>query len=107
MKFSRSNFKMQRFESRSPRLESWRISIPECGGSNPAAPTGQSVSNASHMKVARNRAVLRHFADMTRSPCAMAGLRVRKLATEAPLRLPVSEGGFWCLVFRSVHTAFG
>ena len=31
-----------------------------------------------------------------------AGLRVRKLATEAPLRLPVSEGGFWCLVFRSV-----
>ena len=28
-----------------------------------------------------------------------AGLRVRKLATEAPLRLPVSEGGFWCLVF--------
>jgi hypothetical protein len=37
---------MQRFESRSPRLESWRISIPECGGSNPAAPTGQSVSNA-------------------------------------------------------------
>jgi hypothetical protein len=46
MKFSRSNFKTQRFESRSPRLESWRISIPECGGSNPAAPTGQSVSNA-------------------------------------------------------------
>ena len=33
MKFSRTNFKLQRFESRSPRLESWRISIPECGGS--------------------------------------------------------------------------
>jgi hypothetical protein len=51
MKFSRSNFKMQRFESRSPRLESWRISIPKCGGSNPAASASQSVSNPSHMKV--------------------------------------------------------
>ena len=36
-----------------PRLKSWRISIPKCRGSNPAAPTGQSVSNASHMKVAQ------------------------------------------------------
>ena len=34
-----------------------------------------------------------------------AGLRVRKLATEAPLRLPVSEGGFWCLVERFVFKA--
>jgi len=31
-----------------------------------------------------------------------AGLRVRKLATEAPLRLPVSAGGRWCLVLRSI-----
>jgi hypothetical protein len=54
MKFSRSDFEMQRFESRSPRLESWRISIPECGGSNPAGPASQSVSNASHMKVGQN-----------------------------------------------------
>jgi hypothetical protein len=77
MKFSRSNFKMQRFESRSPRLESWRTSIRnaevripppqpasqfithtelgrrlKCSGSNPAAPARQSVSNASHMKIA-------------------------------------------------------
>ena len=37
---------MQRFESRRPRLESGRISIPECGGSNPAAPASESVSNA-------------------------------------------------------------
>jgi hypothetical protein len=36
-----------------------------------------------------------------------AGLRVRKLATEAPLRFPVSKGGFWCLVFRSVLQEFG
>jgi hypothetical protein len=43
---------MQRFESRSPRLESWQISIPECGGSNPVAPTGQSVSNACGIGVA-------------------------------------------------------
>ena len=26
----------------------------------------------------------------------------RKLATEAPLRLSVSAGGFWCLVLRSI-----
>ena len=53
MKFSRSNFKLQRFESRSLRLESWRISIPECGGSNPAAPASQCGFNASHMKRAQ------------------------------------------------------
>ncbi len=53
MKFSRSNFKMQRFESRSPRLESWRTSIPECGGLNPAAPASKSVSNASHIPCAK------------------------------------------------------
>ena len=28
--------KMRRFESCRPRLESWRISIPECGGSSPS-----------------------------------------------------------------------
>jgi hypothetical protein len=43
MKFSRSDFEMQRFESRRPRLESWRISIPECGGSNPADLGGQAL----------------------------------------------------------------
>jgi hypothetical protein len=37
MMFRSTIFMFQRFESRSPRLESWRISIPECGGSNPAA----------------------------------------------------------------------
>jgi hypothetical protein len=46
MKFSRSNFKMQRFESRNPRLESWGISIPECGGSNPAAPASECCGNS-------------------------------------------------------------
>ena len=35
-----------------PRREYWRISIPECGGSNPPEPS-QSISNASHMKVAQ------------------------------------------------------
>jgi hypothetical protein len=32
------------------------------------------------------------------------GLRVRNLAMEAPLPLPVSEGYFWCLVFDGSET---
>ncbi len=37
---------MQRFESSRPGWESWASCNPRCRGSNPAAPTGQSVSNA-------------------------------------------------------------
>src|SRR3954447_1353671 len=54
---------MQRFESRRPSnashmnvaQEPRRTAdlISRCRGSNPAAPTSQSVSNASHMKVAQ------------------------------------------------------
>jgi hypothetical protein len=57
MKFSRSDFEMQRFESRRPRLESWRIRFRNAEVRIPAAPATQSVSNASHMKVEEGRAV--------------------------------------------------
>jgi hypothetical protein len=36
-----------------PGWESWASCNPKCRGSNPAAPASQSVSNASHMKVAQ------------------------------------------------------
>jgi hypothetical protein len=42
---------MRKFESWA-RLEYWRISIPECGGSNPPQ-FSQYITNASHMKVAQ------------------------------------------------------
>ena len=38
-----------------PGLRDWQIPILICRGSNPAAPTSQSVSNASNMKVAQSR----------------------------------------------------
>ena len=48
------NFEMRKFES-CPRAErSWKIPILICRGSNPAAPTGQSDSNAYKSGCARN-----------------------------------------------------
>jgi hypothetical protein len=49
----RSDFKMQRFESCRLELRVLAIPILECRCSNPAASASQSVSNASHMKVAQ------------------------------------------------------
>jgi len=50
---NRARFLMQSFESCRPKLRVLAISILECRCSNPAASASQSVSNASHMKVAQ------------------------------------------------------
>src|SRR3979411_2984627 len=42
-------------------------------GSRPPTSASQSVSNASHMKVAQKPRVPRGFADLTRSPCEGVG----------------------------------
>ncbi len=65
-----------------PRLRVLANSDSISRGSNPAAPTSQSVSNASHMQVAQNRAVPHGFVDVSWSPCA-------DLAMEAPFLPPV------------------
>jgi hypothetical protein len=54
---NRARFLMQSFESCRPKLRVLAISILECRCSNPAASASQSVSNASQMKVAQNRAI--------------------------------------------------
>jgi hypothetical protein len=47
------------FDFSSPELRVLANSILRCSGSNPAAPASQSVSNASHMKVAQKPRVPR------------------------------------------------
>jgi hypothetical protein len=83
---------MQRFESCRLELRVLAISILECRCSNPAAPTGQSVSNAYGIG---SRSKCRDMADISRIPL---GLCVRKLAMEAGFGCPVSRAIFWCLV---------
>jgi hypothetical protein len=73
MKFSRSDFEMQRFESRRP--------------SQPVRLQRDTYEDRS--KTARHREVSQ----------ICLGLRVRNSAMEASCRPPVSEEHFWCLVF--------
>ena len=76
---------------RRPDLRSSAELISRCRGSNPAASTSQSVSNASHMKVAQKPRGTARF--------RMSGSPLRSLAMEVSFRAAVSGGHFRCLVF--------
>jgi hypothetical protein len=52
---------MQRFESRRPGLESWRIPILKCRGSTPPAPSGRLSLTHTESGRARNAAIWRTF----------------------------------------------